>query len=301
MAKYLKRKIYIKKKLNLISPLLFTTKSKFYYEFRKYSFFLQFVKDENQFKPTNDEINFLKNYINEHRNNNAQDENNNYIIPLLPKFYDAIINLKELPILFDSTSNNIKIILDNYKDISSISISKIKKLYKEKFSQIISRTKIHRILKNHFHLVFRKTTLKPNILENILYKKMSFLFIKSMIRALRLNLNFVFLDVSHFKLKNVNYRMWRSPNDFCHYGNINNSKKNFLLAIGVNKIVNYKLTSKNTNSSLFKEFFEETIEKIPLDKLKTTVFIMDNLSSHLTKDIKNIIKSKSLKVFYTIP
>lgn len=38
------------------------------------------------------------------------------------KFYDAIINLKELPILFDSLSNNIKIILDNYKDISSISI-----------------------------------------------------------------------------------------------------------------------------------------------------------------------------------
>lgn len=95
--------------------------------------------------------------------------------------------------------------------------------------------------------------------------------------------------------------MTRSPNDFCHYGNINNSKKNFLLATGGNKIVNYKLTSKNTYSSLFKEFFEETIEKIPLDKLNTTVFIMDNLSSHLTKDIKNIIKSKSLKAFYTVP
>lgn len=48
-------------------------------------FFLQFVNDENQFKPTNDEIYFLKNYINEYRNNIVQDENNNKIIPLLPK------------------------------------------------------------------------------------------------------------------------------------------------------------------------------------------------------------------------
>lgn len=111
----------------------------------------------------------MRNYINENRNNFIQDEHNNHIIPLLPEFYEAIINLKELPIIIDSISNK-KMILDNYKDISS-------------FSRKITRTKIHRILKNHFHLVFRKTTL-PNILENILYKKMSFLFIKSMIRAL---------------------------------------------------------------------------------------------------------------------
>ena len=92
---------------------------------------------------------------------------------------------------------------------------------KNNFLIIFQEQKIHRILKNQFHLAFRKTALKPKILDKILYKKMSFLFIKSMIRALSLNLNFVFLDESNFKLNN-NYRMWR---------NIDRGKNNFLLAI----------------------------------------------------------------------
>ena len=301
MVKFCKYKKIGMKTKKIISPLLFTKNSKFYYEFRKYSFFLQFVDNENQFKPTQEEINFLSNYIKEKSNNIDNVDNNKYNIQILPLFYKAFQNLKELPVLFDPISNNIKNILVDYIDNSSISLTKIKTLYNQKFSKDISRTQIHRILKNRLHLVFRKTILKPKILENKIYKKISFLFIKSMIRALKLNFDLVFLDESNFKLKNNNYRMWRSLSDFCHYGNISRGKKNFLLAIGIDKIINFKLTTKNTDSFLFKKFFNETIEKIPKEKLKSTIFVMDNLTSHLTNEIKNIIKKKALKVFYTVP
>lgn len=301
MVKQLRKRFLIKKSLKLSSPLLFTAESVFYYEFRKYSYFLKFVNNENTYKPTKEEIKFLSNYINEHKNSSLQDTNNNNIIQILPKFYEAVINLKKLPIYYNSTTNKIKTILNNYNKYTSISISKIKKIYEEQFTHKISRIKIYRILKNKFQLSFRKTALKPKILDNILYKKMSFLFIKSMIRALSLNFNFVFLDESNFKLNNTNYRMWRSQNDFFHYGNIKRGKKNFLLAIGVNEVIHYKLTSKNTNSLLFKKFFLDTIKKISKKERNTTIFVMDNLTSHLTNDIKKIIKSKSLKVFCTVP
>ena len=301
MVKYFTQKKYIRKPSKLISPLLFDLKNNFYYEFRKYNFFLQFVNDENDFKPTIDELHFLIDYVDINSKKINEDEINKYDIQVLPLFYNAIINLQKIPILFDPITNNIKAILQNYKNFPSISISKIKNLYYEKFSQNISRTKIHRILKNKFHFVFRKTILKPKVLENLLYKKMSFLFIKSMLRALKLKFDFVFLDETNFKLQNMNYKMWRNPNDFCHYGLINKNKINFLLAVGKNNIINYKMTSKNINSFLFTKFFSETIDKIPKDKLISTIFVMDNLSSHLTKEVKNLIKSKSLKVFYTVP
>ena len=111
MVKYFKRKIFIKKPSKLISPLLFDIKNTFYYEFRKYNFFLQFVNDENDFKPTIDELRFLIDYIDTNSKNINEEQNNKYDIQVLPLFYNAIINLQKIPILFDPITNNIKTIL----------------------------------------------------------------------------------------------------------------------------------------------------------------------------------------------
>lgn len=210
--------------------------------------------------------------------------------------------MNELPLLHNTIFFNIENILKQRNRNHNISITKIKQIYLEKYGVNISRTRIHRIVRNKLKYSFKKTLLKPNKLEQVIYKKMSFIFIKCIIRAIKLNLSFVFIDESSFKLKNNNFRDWIKRDDFCHYGNNDNNKKiNFMFAIGTNKVIYYKLSNDNTNSKAFKSFFLNVINNINELDLNNTIFIMDNLSSHLTKEIKDIITSKKLKVLYTVP
>ena len=299
-----KKYLLFKNSLKLISPLQFNKYNCFYYEIRKYSFFEKFVIDQNDFKPNNEDILFLDNFILNERKKINDNIDNKYMITISPKFIPAILNLKELPLLHNSIYKNIENIMTEKKNNSNsnISISKIKEIYREKFGKNLSRTKIHRIIRNKLHFSFKKTILKPKKLEHIIYKKMSFLYIKCMIRSLKFKLNFIFIDESCFKLKNNNFRDWIKRNNFGHYGNDDNNKKiNFLLAIGVNNIIHYKLTNENTNTNTFKNFFIEILNKLNSDDLTNTIIIMDNLTSHLTVEIKKIIISKSLKVLYTVP
>lgn len=298
-----KLKVFKRKSLKLISPLYFNELNCFYYEVRKYSFFRNFVKDQNDFKPKEEEFIFLNNFITTKREELNQNDNENNMINILPIFREAIFKLKELPLMNNPIYKNIENILLERNLNCNISISKIKEIYKKKYGLTLSRTKIHRIIRNKLHFSFKKTILKPRNLENNTYKKMSFLFIKCMIRAIKLNFNFVFIDESCFKLKNNNFKNWIKSDDFAHYGYSNNSnaKKNFLLAVGTKSIINFNLCNKNTNSDLFIEFFEDTIKKLPEIELKKTLFVMDNLSSHISKKMKKIISEKSLKVLYTVP
>lgn len=81
-----KKKI-IKNSLKLISPLHFSKDHFFFYEIRKYSLFLKFVKDQNEFKPTKDEFLFLLNYISEERNNiKIMMNDSNFIQVILSKY-----------------------------------------------------------------------------------------------------------------------------------------------------------------------------------------------------------------------
>lgn len=304
--KYSKKntKIHISKSksLRVISPLFFNIEHTFYYEIRKFSFFLHFVQDQNDFKPSQEEVKLLEDFIFNSRKFIRSNENNNNIVPILPIFAKAIFNIKELPILNIPIHQNIKdIILECKNQNCKISIAKIKEIYAAKYDKALSIKTIHRIMRNKLGLFFRKSILKPKFLDKLIYKKMTFLFIKCIIRAIRLNFNFIFIDESNFKLKNNNFRFWQTKNDALHYGNNDNSKKNFLFAVSTNEVIHYKFTSQNTNSNVFFTFFNETIEKLSDNNLYHTIFILDNLSSHCTKKIKNLIKKKSLKLIYTVP
>lgn len=298
------KKIHISKtrSLKLISPLHFNFQHKFYYEIRKYSFFIRFVDDQNDYKPLNNEIKLLEDYIFNNRKYIHSNEENNNIISILPTFAKAISNLKKLPKLINPIHQNIKEIFEeNRKNNCKNSISKIREIYAKKYDKTLSIKTIHRIMRNKLLLNFKKSILKPKKLDNLIYKKMSFLFIKCIIRAINLNFRLIFIDESYFKIKNNNFRFWQDKNDPCHYGNENNNKSNFLLAIGIDEIIHYKFTSQNTNSNLFIDFFKEIIQKISNNDLKKVIFIMDNLTSHCTDNFKKLIIKNSLKVIYTVP
>ena len=82
----------------------------------------------------------------------------------------------------------------------NISLLKIKQILDEKYKIKISKSTIHRILRNKLGYKYRKTCVKNFVLENRKYKLISFLFIKIIIRALKQNLNLIFIDESNFLL-----------------------------------------------------------------------------------------------------
>ena len=141
--------------------------------------------------------------------------------------------------------------------------------------------------------------MKPKELNNINYKRMSFLFIKILLRAISIGLKPVFIDESKFTLKNENFKTWVKMNDFCHYGIKKIEKRNIILAVGVEKFFYYHITNKNTNTNIFKKFMIELINKI--QNISDYIFIMDNLRVHLSKEIKELVKLYKIKIIYTVP
>lgn len=290
-----------KMRKDLISPLLFTEKSNFYYLVKSITFFNRFVGNFNLYKPSYDEINYLIEIINSYNNQNID---NNYIFnenSIIPYFKNAIRNLEKVPLLYNDINCKINNIIEELKIKGSISIKKVIECYKNKYGKILSKTTVHRKLRNKLKYSYRKTIIKPIDLEKTIYKKMSFLFIKIIIRALILKLNFIFLDESNFHLKNPSFKTWLKQGDLAHFGNKYNNKINFLLAVSDKKVINYKFTNKNTNTAEFIKFFLETIDKLNEEEKQKTLFIMDNHVSHISKETLDVVKNKKLKVLYSVP
>ena len=122
-----------------------------------------------------------------------------------------------------------------------------------------------------------------------------------MIKAMMENLNFIFIDESNFCLSNTHFKTWVKPNDNLHYGPHKKDKINLILAVSVNKIVNYLMTKENTNKDIFYNFMSTTLEMLSEKEVKNSVFVMDNLSVHLCPNIKELMKNRKLKVLYTVP
>ena len=298
-----KKKVYISKKnsLYIISPFQFKKENFFIYNIKIFESFKKFVKSYNEYKPTDKEILFLKNNIEnidnsfsilENRKNNQQ----------ISEYFKIIFKYVEK--IKEEHSNEIKIIkkiLENRNPIKNISLNKIKEILKNDYNINISRTTIHRIIKNKLGYSFKKTTVKNKDLDNTKYKLISFIFIKVIIKSMIENLNFIFIDESNFCLSNNHYRTWVKHNDNLHYGPRTKDKINLVLAVSVNKIINYLFTKENINKDIFYNFISNTLEKLSKNEIKNTVFVMDNLSVHLCPNIKELMTKKRLKVLYTVP
>ncbi len=290
-----------KMKTDTVSPLLFTEKSYFYYLVKSITFFNRFVGNFNLFKASDEEINYLIEIINSYNNQSIDNDYSLNENTIAPYFKIAIRNLEKVPLLYDETNSKISKIIEELKFKSSISIKKVIECYKKKYGKILSKTTVHRKLRNKLKYSYRKTIIKPIDLEKKIYKKMSFLFIKIIIRALILKMNLIFLDESNFHLKNPSFKTWLKQGDPAHFGNKNNTKINFLLAVSDKKVINYKFTKKNTNTAEFIKFFLETIDKLNEEEKQKTLFIMDNHVSHISNKTLKIVKKKKLKVLYSVP
>lgn len=102
-------------------------------------------------------------------------------------------------------------------------------------------------------------------------------------------------------LVNNHFRTWINEKESFHYGPIKKEKINIILAVSVNKVINFKLTSENINKKNFELFMKETIGLLSDEEIKNTIWIMDNLSVHLSINIQELMKKNRLKVLFTVP
>ena len=303
MAKSKKHKTYIpkNKSISLISPLHFTNRSLFFYMVKNITFFYKYANDFNDFKPDNDDINALHAKINDTTIDNKDNEHLPLNISITPFFMDKIKSLRPVPHFFNEVNSNIIRIIEEISPLSSISIQKIIQSYKRKYKVLLSQTTVHRKLRNKLKYSYKKTAIKPIDLNKPLYKKMSFVFLKIILRAVKLNFNIIYIDESNFRIKQPNFKTWIKYGDQANIGSKKNGKINFLLALSAHKVINYKFTKLNTDTKLFKNFFIETILKLDDNEKKNSLFVMDNHVSHIGKQITDLVLKYKLKILYCVP
>ena len=295
-----KIKTRVKKKIKkslMISPFHFQKENNFYYEIKNINYFFRYVNNPNDFKPNLTEIEILQKKIRDIRIVN--DYQYDKLINVTPYFYSKIISLEKTPFSYDIKDKNINQIINNYNKNHSISLTKIKEIFNTETGDKISLTSLNRRIKNNLNFSYKKITLKPKELDNKYYKMMSFFFIKLIIRVIKLGLYPIFIDESKFTLKNENFKTWVNQDDFYHYGTKKNDKKNIILAVGTSKVFHYELTDLNTSGIVFKKFMIRLINKI--NDIQNYFLIMDNLSVHLTNEIKTLVNKFNLKLIYTVP
>lgn len=289
------------KSLSLISPFSFSEKNSFVYNIKFYKLFKRFSNSFNKYKLSEEEIYFLKtNITNIEESFKILDSkyNNNIPIDYFQKLFKYIQPIEEYQ---NRIKDKIENIMKNRKKQENISLLKIKEILKNEYNIIISKTTIHRILRNKLKYKFRKTVVKNKDLDNLKYKIISFIFIKIIIRAMKLNMNFVFIDESNFSLVNNHYKTWINNDENFHYGPKSKKKLNIILAVSTNSVINYEITKDNINQNNFGNFLEKTIDKMEINELNNAIFIMDNLSVHCSKEVFDKMSKRNIKVLFTVP
>ncbi len=180
-----------------------------------------------------------------------------------------------------------------------MSLLKLKLELEENHNIKLSKQTISRIVKNKLGFSFRKTVLKNSKLMTDKSLIASFLFIKTFLRSLYLNIRPIFIDECKIYMKNSNFRTSRKKNQKL-YDKGNSQRYNLIMAVDKQNVVLYELRDENTDGKNFKEFIKKLIEKIPDDQKHLTLLILDNLSSHRTSDNIEFYLSYDLKILFNV-
>ena len=162
---------------------------------------------------------------------------------------------------------------------------------------------VSRVLRNHLNYHYRKSSIKnPKLLKNDSVM-MTFIFLKIIERGLYLGLNLIYLDEVGFSLNNSNYYTWRKEGQLIFGGskNAQKNKLNVILSIDENEIIYGKLFTKTIESEEFIKYFEELLEIMGENKIKNSLFIMDNASFHVSKSVQKYLFSKNIKIVTVVP
>lgn len=298
LNKYNKSKI----KTSIRNPIITSINedSKFLYDINEFEIYFSKVKDKNRLKLNESELCFLKNAI--INISNLKIHNNilgNIEIPF--KIYNKIntyvpeINQK------DEVVEYIKNLINEQKDKAFISCRRIANKYFCDTGKRISKTKVHNILRNKLNLKFRKTIIKTSKVNDNRNILSSICFIKIVIKCLKLDYKIIFIDESAILSNNNNFKTWRSEKEEIFYNIIPSKKKNLIAAVDDSQIIYYEITDENTTESIFLNFMSNLNKKIKEQNINRYVLVLDNLSSHKTKLLKDFYLNNRMNIIFNSP
>ena len=73
------------------------------------------------------------------------------------------------------------------------------------------------------------------------------------------------------------------------------------MVVSLSKTIYYEITKNNTNSSVFKDFFEYMLNKLSNKDKDESDFILGNLSCHGAPEMFDFYNTKRLKILFGIP
>jgi hypothetical protein len=73
-----------------------------------------------------------------------------------------------------------------------------------------------------------------------------------------------------------------------------------ILTVSEDKIIHYKITEKNTDEEIFKNYIKELYEILSKDNKKRYVIIMDNLSCHRTRQMLDFYNKNKLNIIFNV-
>jgi len=247
-----------------ISILNFMKENSFFFRLTNLNSILNNMSNIKELNPTDQDINIIKNEIQQIKESDKINTDNK-VIDVLQIFYDRIKDLIEVKQTNSKKANEIKEIVDNYVGQKRLTLKMISLEYYKKYSKTISRMTISRILRNNLNMRFRKTILKNPKLSEANYILMNFIFLKTICRCLNLGLNIIYLDETGFSLNNTNLRMWRKKDEEILEGPKINSKLkiNLIMAIDKNQIIYGQYYFNETIATEeFIDFLEELLKRL---------------------------------------
>lgn len=284
------------------NPLNFTKSSTFIFDLRekKYKSLISEIKDLNSLKPTINEINFFKNYIESIKNNimseidldsyEISEEYKKGLLQFIPGIQSKNRELKA-----------IEEIIINYKNREKLNLKIIKRKFNKVSNKKISKTSIYYLIKNKLGYKYLKTSPKTKKIENHSSILRTFIFIKSFISCINKGLIPIFIDESNFQTKNNKLYVWRKRDESPLFNVGNPERRNLILAVSSEEKIYYEINKGTNTNDSFLKFFEILLKKIPKEKKENYFFVFDNCSIHLTKTLLNYYEKNKLKVITIVP
>lgn len=126
-------------------------------------------------------------------------------------------------------------------------------------------------------------------------------FLKILIRAIRLKYELVYIDESKIQQINSNLHCWRKNNEYLFNDIKDYQKRNLIMAISPNGLIYYKITSDNTNTDIFMNFFNGLLNKIGEERKKNSIFILDNCKIHISYKMIKYYHDNKINILTTVP
>ena len=286
-----------------LSPLNISRDSVFIFDLREKEYFdlIKDIKDINTIKPKDEEISFLENVISDYKSKNKEEENDPNKTLILHEYKIVLINfnpgIKKLNEKFKTILN----IFNGFKHREKISLKKICRKYYKMTGYNISKSYVAGILKNKLNIKFLKTNPKTSILNSISSKIRGFIFLKTVLNALRLNLKIIYIDESNFQIKNNHLKVWRKNRELPLFKVGKPGRRNIISAITNEELLLYQINKGTNTSETFLNFMKELLGILKKKSIDNSLFIMDNCTIHLTKMLKAFYKENNLKILTIVP